>query len=143
SLIAHILKLAGKNMVAFLGGVTANYESNLVMNGGGDDTIVVAEADEFDRSFLQLFPRIAVVTSADPDHLDIYEDHAHVVDSYNVFISQIDEGGDLVIHESVANKLTENTSSINIHAYGLTRGQFFASNVTARSGFFQFDLHGF
>lgn len=144
SIIAHILKVAGKDMVAFLGGVTANYESNLVTNGdmkGG--VIVVAEADEFDRSFLRLFPRIAVITSADPDHLDIYGDHDHLVGSFRDFVKQVDEGGDLVIHESVANKLTENTGAINKHTYGLTRGQFFASNITARSGFFEFELHGF
>lgn len=144
SLIAHILKLAGKNMVAFLGGVTTNYESNLVMNGdAGDDTIVVAEADEFDRSFLRLFPTIAVVTSADPDHLDIYGDHDQLVESFKAFIGQIHEGGDLVIHDSVAEKLTENTERINTYTYGLTRGHFFAGNITARSGFFEFDLHGF
>ena len=144
SLIAHILKQAGKNMVAFLGGVTANYESNLVMRGeAGDDTIVVAEADEFDRSFLRLFPRIAVVTSADPDHLDIYGNHDQLVVSFKEFIRQINEGGDLVIHETIADRLAENTDHVNKHTYSLTRGQFFASNITARSGFFEFDLHGF
>lgn len=144
SIIAHILKVAGKDMVAFLGGVTANYESNLVTNGNMEaGVIVVAEADEFDRSFLRLFPRIAVITSADPDHLDIYGDHDHLVGSFRDFVKQVDEGGDLVIHESVADKLTENTGAINKHTYGLTRGQFFASNITARSGFFEFELHGF
>ena len=63
-------------MVAFLGGITANYESNLVMEGVVNaETTVVVEADEFDRSFLRLFPEIAVVTNADADHLDIYGDH--------------------------------------------------------------------
>ncbi|HLT71378.1 MAG TPA: UDP-N-acetylmuramate--L-alanine ligase [Cyclobacteriaceae bacterium] len=144
SLIAHILRQAGKNMVAFLGGVTANYESNLVMHGeAGENTIVVAEADEFDRSFLRLFPRIAVVTSADPDHLDIYGDHDQLVGSFKDFIRQINEGGDLVIHETIADRLAGDTDRVNKHTYSLTRGQFFASNVTARSGFFEFDLHGF
>lgn len=144
SLIAHILKEAGTNMVAFLGGVTANYESNLVMHGdAGKNTIVVAEADEFDRSFLRLFPQIAVVTSADPDHLDIYGDHEQLIVSFQDFIKQINSGGDLVIHESVADKLADNIGHINKHTYGMNRGQFFAGNVTARSGFFEFDLHGF
>lgn len=144
SLIAHILRLAGKDMVAFLGGVTANYESNLVMNGDSSArTIVVAEADEFDRSFLRLFPQIAVVTSADADHLDIYGDHAQMVGSYRDFIGQVREGGHLVVHESVSDLLAANIDRIHKHTYGLTRGQFFAGNVTARSGFFEFDLHGF
>jgi UDP-N-acetylmuramate--alanine ligase len=144
SMIAHILKEAGKNMVAFLGGVTTNYESNLIMHGEPAlNTIVVAEADEFDRSFLQLFPDIAVVTSADPDHLDIYGDHNHLIHSFQDFIRQIKSDGVLIIHESVADKLAGGITHISKHTYGMSRGQFFAGNITARSGFFEFDLHGF
>lgn len=144
SLIAHILHLAGKDMVAFLGGVTANYESNLVTKGGRSEaTIVVAEADEFDRSFLRLFPQIAVVTSADPDHLDIYGDHDEMVRSYRDFIGQVRDGGHLVIHESVADLLAAGAERLHKHTYGLSRGQFFAGKVDARGGFFEFELHGF
>ena len=90
SLIAHIIKSAGIDMVAFLGGITTNYSSNLVMHGEvNPKTIVVVEADEFDRSFLRLFPTIAVVTSADADHLDIYGDHASMIISFKDFIKQI------------------------------------------------------
>lgn len=144
SLIAHILHLAGKDMVAFLGGVTANYESNLVTKGGRSEaTIVVAEADEFDRSFLRLFPQIAVVTSADPDHLDIYGDHDQMVRSYRDFIGQVRDGGHLVIHESVADLLAAGAERLHKHTYGLSRGQFFAGKVDAKGGFFEFELHGF
>lgn len=144
SLIAHILHLAGKDMVAFLGGVTANYESNLVTKGGRSEaTIVVAEADEFDRSFLRLFPQIAVVTSADPDHLDIYGDHDEMVRSYRDFIGQVRDGGHLVIHESVADLLAAGAERLHKHTYGLSRGQFFAGKVDAKGGFFEFELHGF
>ena len=105
-MIAHILKVAGKDMVAFLGGITTNYHSNLVMHGEvKKDTLVVVEADEFDRSFLRLFPQIAIVTSADADHLDIYGDHESVITSFKDFISQINSGGSLIIHESVAELL--------------------------------------
>jgi len=142
SLIAHILKSAGKNMVAFLGGITSNYESNLVMNGEvNEDTIVVAEADEFDRSFLRLFPHTAVVTSADADHLDIYGDHLQMLSSYKEFISQINKKGNLIIHESIA-LLANEATQINKETYGMSRGQFFAGNITANSGFFEFDLIG-
>ena len=142
SLIAHILKSAGKNMVAFLGGITVNYESNLVMHGDvNEHTIVVVEADEFDRSFLRLFPAMAVVTSADADHLDIYGDHEHMLISFREFISQITKGGSLVIHESVQ-ELAKGITSVSIATYGRNRGQFFASDITARGGFFEFDLHG-
>lgn len=144
SLIAHILHVAGKDMVAFLGGVTANYESNLVTHEGHSrNAIVVAEADEFDRSFLRLFPQIAVVTSADADHLDIYGDHQQMVSSYQAFIGQVRDGGHLVVHESVADLLAAGAERLHKHTYGLTQGQFFAGNVTAKSGFFEFELHGF
>ncbi len=142
SLIAHIIKTAGKDMVAFLGGITANYESNLVMHGKvSAQTTMVAEADEFDRSFLRLFPQTAVVTSADADHLDIYGDHLQMLSAYKEFINQINKGGHLVIHESVAS-LADETKHISKETYGTNRGQFFASNVKAQHGFFEFDLQG-
>lgn len=144
SMVAHILKTAGKSMVAFLGGITANYHSNLVMEGEpGADTWVVAEADEFDRSFLRLFPQVAVVTSADPDHLDIYGDHNSVIASFRDFIRQIRKDGCLVIHDSIAETLSGDVDHVTVYRYGMSRGQFFASNITAASGFFEFDLHGF
>jgi UDP-N-acetylmuramate--alanine ligase len=145
SLIAHILKYAGKNMVAFLGGITANYESNLVMHGEvNDDTLVVAEADEFDRSFLRLYPHTAVVTSADADHLDIYGDHLQMLSSYKEFISQINNRGNLIIHESIA-LLANEAEDLKKETYGMSRGQFFAGNIVpvSRDGFFEFDLIGF
>jgi len=144
SLLAHILKSANMNMVAFLGGITTNYESNLVMNGAvNDQTIVVVEADEFDRSFLRLFPAMAIITSADADHLDIYGDHNSMLISFKDFIKQIHKGGSLVIHESIAS--LADGIDIAKETYGMSRGQFFAGNITptGRGGFFEFDLHGF
>jgi UDP-N-acetylmuramate--alanine ligase len=142
SLIAHILKSAGKDMVAFLGGITSNYESNLVMHGSvGPQTIMVAEADEFDRSFLRLFPQTAVVTSADADHLDIYGDHLQMLSAYKEFMHQVNKGGYLVIHESIA-KLAEEEKHVAKETYGTNRGQFFAGNIKADHGFFEFDLNG-
>ena len=142
SLIAHILKEANVNMVAFLGGITTNYESNLVMNGVvNENTWIVAEADEFDRSFLRLFPQIAVVTSADADHLDIYGDHAAMIISFQDFIKQINTKGTLIIHESVA-FLTDGVIHVSQETYGMSQGQFFAGRITAKGGFFEFDLKG-
>lgn len=144
SMLAHILFSAGKNMVAFLGGISANYESNLVMQGEiSNDTIVVAEADEFDRSFLRLFPETAIVTSADPDHLDIYGDHSNMIQSFKDFIGQIHKNGSLIIHESIAEELASEATSVSKYIYSMSRGQFFAGNITAHSGFFEFDLMGF
>src|SRR5688572_22075747 len=139
SMVAHLLKTARKNMVAFLGGITTNYESNLVMNGSvSSDTIAVAEADEFDRSFLRLFPKIAIVTSADADHLDIYGDHESLITSFRDFIKQIDAGGYLIIHESISEKLASDIDHVHKNIYSMSRGQFFAGNITAKSGFFEF-----
>lgn len=144
SMIAHMLKVAEKNMVAFLGGITTNYQSNLIMNGDvNKDTVVVVEADEFDRSFLRLFPQIAVVTSADADHLDIYGDHQNVITSFRDFIAQINSGGSLIIHESIAELLADKVGHVSKNIYSMSRGQFFAGNITAKGGFFEFDLHGF
>lgn len=143
SLIAHVLKSAGTDMVAFLGGITTNYASNLVMNGTADAAAwAVVEADEFDRSFLRLFPKMAVVTSADADHLDIYGDHASMITSFKDFIKQIDRDGNLVIHESVEH--LSDGLELNKVTYGMSRGHFFASNIvpTGRDGFFEFDLVG-
>jgi UDP-N-acetylmuramate--alanine ligase len=138
SLISHILKTAGTDMVGFLGGITTNYESNLVMHGSSDPekTWAVVEADEFDRSFLRLFPQISVVTSADADHLDIYGNHANMIDSFKQFITQTKST--VIIHESVAE--LSSSEKVEKISYGMSRGQFFAGNITARSGFFEFDL---
>jgi UDP-N-acetylmuramate--alanine ligase len=106
-----------------------------------ENTLVVVEADEFDRSFLRLFPEIAVVTSADADHLDIYGDHASMLTSFRDFIKQINTNGSLIIHESIES-LTEGIT-VSKETYGMSRGQFFAGNITANGGFFEFDLHGF
>lgn len=144
SMVAHILKSAKKNMVAFLGGITTNYESNLVMEGEVNaDTVVVVEADEFDRSFLRLFPEIAVVTSADADHLDIYGNHEAMLTSFRDYVKQIKNGGSLIIHESVEEKIASDLTHVTKHIYSMSRGQFFAGNITAHSGFFEFDLCGF
>jgi UDP-N-acetylmuramate--alanine ligase len=144
SMVAHILKVAGKDMVGFLGGITTNYQSNLVMQGDvSSETLVVVEADEFDRSFLRLFPQIAIITSADADHLDIYGDHESLITSFQDYIKQINSGGDLIIHESIAERLAEGVGHVTKHIYSMSRGQFFAGNITASSGFFEFDLHGF
>ena len=88
TLIAHILTEGGEGCSAFLGGISKNYGSNLLMSR---TPVVVAEADEFDRSFLQLHPDIAVITAMDADHLDIYGDLAHVHEAFRQFASQIHE----------------------------------------------------
>ena len=84
AMVAHILKENGVDMTAFIGGIANNFNSNLVL-GRTDESVLVAEADEFDRSFLQLSPNISIINSIDADHLDIYGDKKHLVESFNEF----------------------------------------------------------
>lgn len=86
TLTSHIFTAAGEGCSAFLGGISKNYGTNLLIS---ENDVIVAEADEFDRSFLQLFPEIAVITSMDPDHLDIYGDEAHIREAFKAFASQV------------------------------------------------------
>lgn len=86
TLVSHIFTACGEGCSAFLGGISKNYDSNLLISS---NDVIVAEADEFDRSFLQLYPEIAVITSMDPDHLDIYGDEAHIREAFKAFASQV------------------------------------------------------
>ena len=88
TMIAHILTEGGSGCSAFLGGISKNYGTNMLVS---DTPVVVAEADEFDRSFLQLHPSTAVITSMDADHLDIYGDLEHVQQAFREFASQASE----------------------------------------------------
>lgn len=101
SIIAHILKHSGKNVTAFLGGITKNYQSNFLMPDGFENEIAVVEADEFDRSFLTLHPSYAIITSMDADHLDIYHDKKHLEESYNLFANQVKHDGVLIYKEGI------------------------------------------
>ena len=92
-LIAHILKSSGNDCSAFLGGISSNYNTNVLF---GKNNVTVVEADEYDRSFLTLHPDIAIVTSMDADHLDIYEDEDHLTQSFQRFASQIKPDGKLI-----------------------------------------------
>ncbi len=95
SIVAHLLKDTGYDCTAFLGGITSNYNSNVLF---GSNNVVVVEADEYDRSFLTLHPDVAVVTSMDADHLDIYGDKSHLEESFQLFASQLKNGGQLYKH---------------------------------------------
>jgi len=97
SIIAHLFRSAGIDCTAFLGGVAVNYESNYIQgrSPGLKDSVIVVEADEFDRSFLTLHPDLAVITSMDADHLDIYGDKGHLEESYNMFAGQVKAEGTL------------------------------------------------
>jgi UDP-N-acetylmuramate--alanine ligase len=98
SIIAHILTATGYGCTAFLGGITTNYQSNFLL---GDNNVVVVEADEYDRSFLTLHPDIAVITSMDADHLDIYGDAAQLHESFYLFAKQLKTNGVLFFKQGL------------------------------------------
>ncbi len=98
SMIAHLLKQSDRDCTAFLGGITKNYHSNLLLPSGNSfenkyETPVVVEADEYDRSFLTLHPDVAIITSMDADHLDVYGDQLTLQNNYRKFASNIKSGG--------------------------------------------------
>ncbi len=94
TMIAHVLKDTGYDCSAFLGGISSNYDTNVLF---GDNNVVVVEADEYDRSFLTLHPNIAVVTSADADHLDIYGDESQLIDSFKMYLDRVVDGGTSIV----------------------------------------------
>jgi len=98
SIVAHILTDTGYECTAFLGGIATNYNSNFLI---GNNDVVVVEADEYDRSFLTLHPDIAVITSMDADHLDIYGDAAQLNESFRLFASQLKPDGTLFVKEGL------------------------------------------
>lgn len=100
TLIAHILVSSGIECAAFLGGISSNYNTNTLFKGEGNQLMVV-EADEFDRSFLFLHPDVAVVTSMDADHLDVYGDLSHVHESFQLFVHQVHENGVRIIRKGL------------------------------------------
>ncbi|NGM60354.1 UDP-N-acetylmuramate--L-alanine ligase [Sphingobacterium sp. SGG-5] len=94
TMIAHILKDSGYDCSAFLGGISSNYNTNVLF---GENNVIVVEADEYDRSFLTLHPNIAVITSADADHLDIYGDRSHLIRSFELYLDRVVEGGKRIV----------------------------------------------
>ena len=122
---------------AFLGGISKNFGSNLVL-GEGDRFVV--EADEFDRSFLQLYPDAAVVTSADADHLDIYGTHEKVKEAFSQFISQIKEGGVLIMKKGVDVAVTNDKISVYHYSYN-EECDFYAKSVELlEGGYYRYDI---
>ncbi|MCL4169260.1 UNVERIFIED_CONTAM: hypothetical protein GTU68_020239, partial [Idotea baltica] len=143
SMIAHILKSAGRSSMALMGGILQGYESNLIIEGDySKDTIAVLEADEYDRSFLRLSPDIAVVTSADPDHLDIYGAHEEMKSSFQEFIQKVKPNGHVFINEIVASWLTMEKQGISGNTYALEGKINHAKNIHISDTDFVFDFHG-
>ncbi|MEQ9286171.1 MAG: UDP-N-acetylmuramate--L-alanine ligase [Cyclobacteriaceae bacterium] len=141
SIIAHILKSSGLNCTAFVGGIMANYDSNLIIGKEGDDNIIVVEADEFDRSFLTLSPDVAIITAVDADHLDIYGSADSLKSSFRDFIGNMKKNGKLFIEERAAKKMDlAGDGDIKYETYGLNGGTIQSTGVRVEDGVFVFGL---
>ncbi|RYC69036.1 UDP-N-acetylmuramate--L-alanine ligase [Spirosoma sordidisoli] len=140
SMVAHILRDAGVNCAAFLGGITNNYNTNFLLNEPADnlrEVVCVVEADEFDRSFLTLYPQLAIVTSTDADHLDIYGAHDAVLESFGLFASQIADDGVLFMKQGLT--LADQTNA-TVKEYSLQKGDYCSQNLKIENAAFVFDL---
>jgi UDP-N-acetylmuramate--alanine ligase len=132
TIIAHLLKHSGYDCSAFLGGISTNYQSNILF---GKNNVMVVEADEFDRSFLTLHPDIAIVTSMDADHLDIYGDKNHIEESFRLYASQVKRGGKLIFKYNLPIQKNGITYGVNS-----TSADYTAHNIRIQNGKYVFDF---
>ncbi len=140
SMTAHLLRHSGVNCAAFLGGITQNYGTNMLLNTPTENLSqvpCVVEADEFDRSFLTLFPDIAIVTSTDADHLDIYGSHESVLESFSAYVGQIKPTGKLFMKKGLS--LAPKTTA-KVEEYGLHEGEYHAQHIRIEDACFIFDI---
>lgn len=144
TLIAHLLYAANVNFTAFLGGISANYNSNYLHYTQGrnlfaDKPIVVLEADEFDRSFHRLSPDIAIITAIDPDHLDIYKTKESFYEAFQVFASKIKPEGYLIANAKLELSPPDNVNTLSYSANENTNANCFGIFSSISKGNFNFD----
>ena len=136
TLLAHIVTDSKVGCSAFLGGISKNYDTNLLVS---HNPTIVAEADEFDRSFLQLFPEIAVITAMDADHLDIYGDLKHVHEAFQAFAGQV--SGTVITKLGLDITPNHTKARIMRYSYNDPRADFYADNLRKdECGYFTFNL---
>lgn len=138
STLAYILSSTKLSCSAFLGGVVKKLKGNVVINPQSD--LVVVEADEFDRSFLTLYPQIAIITAIDADHLDIYENKKQIIEAFEQFVGQVKPGGKAIIKKGVDFNRTANTK-ISYYSYSITeKADFYTTNIHIKKGEYHFNL---
>ena len=136
TMCAHIMHQSHLNCNAFLGGISKNYGTNYILS---DSDYVVIEADEFDRSFHWLHPWMSVITSTDPDHLDIYGTKEAYLESFRHYTKLIQPGGALIIHRGL--EMQENLQEgVKRYDYSLNEGDFHAENIRIGNGEIHFDF---
>ena len=136
TMCAHIMHQSHLDCNAFLGGISKNYGTNYILS---DSDYVVIEADEFDRSFHWLRPWMSVITSTDPDHLDIYGTKEAYLESFRHYTELIQPGGALIIHRDLEMK-EDIQEGVRRYDYSLTEGDFHAENIRIENGEITFDF---
>jgi UDP-N-acetylmuramate--alanine ligase len=138
TLVTHILRSSNVDCMAFLGGVSKNYDTNILLAKNIENAKMVAEADEYDRSFLKLSPDIAVITSIDPDHLDIYGDNAHVKEGYALFANRLSKDGCLITKQKVNEEIKYSGKTFT---YSLDqKADYYAKNISVKEGQYTYDV---
>lgn len=137
SMVAHILHETGFGCNAFIGGIMTNYNSNLIL--GKKEDVVVVEADEFDRSFLRLYPDMSIVTSVDPDHLDIYGDETEMVRTFNEYVAKTDAKGLVLLNNKIEDRIEAESVNSKKLTYGVSNGDIQIENLKIADGVFRFD----
>lgn len=136
SITAHILKTANKSVAAFLGGICNNFNSNFT----DGDEYAIAEADEFDRSFLNLEPNIALITSVDTDHLDIYGNLEAIENSFHQFCNKVRPNGILITNNAVAEKILNKNVSNYRYSLSDVSSNYYTQNLKINNGEYTFDI---
>ncbi len=138
SLVTHILRVGGIDATAFLGGISLSIGSNFVQ---GQSDWVVVEADEYDRSFLRLSPDMAIITSMDPDHLDIYGDEKTFRKAFREYTQKVKTGGHVFKKQGLILRGNKSSSdqAVAWSTYGLKKGDYRSVNLRVENGFFVFD----
>ena len=137
TMCAHIMHQSSMDCNAFLGGISKNYGTNYILSDRSD--FVVIEADEFDRSFHWLRPWMSVITSTDPDHLDIYGTKEAYLESFRHYTTLIQPGGALIIHRGLEMQ-PDVQEGVRIYDYSLNEGDFHAENIRIDNGEIVFDF---
>lgn len=137
TMCAHIMHQSHVDCNAFLGGISKNYGSNYILSDTSD--YIVIEADEFDRSFHWLRPWMSVITSTDPDHLDIYGTKEAYLESFRHYTTLIKPGGALIIHEGLEMQEDVN-DEVRVFRYSLNGGDFHAENIKIENGTITFNF---
>lgn len=137
TILAHLLHQSHIGCNAFLGGISKNYKTNLLLSNTSPYTVI--EADEYDRSFHWLSPHIAAITSMEPDHLDIYGSEENYRAGFGKFTSLIQPNGVLLVKEGLP-LIPKLQKEVKVYTYSRTQGDFYAQNVTIENGEIYFDF---